>query len=842
MNRKFIVTIIVWVLILLFSMYLASQSFAHLSYNENVTLPSNSKAFIATNLLSKYFPSGSGNNSIDIVLVNSTPYEDYLIEQKLLNIPLITNVSGVPNVYISYANFLGKVVNETGSLLNESAYALYIFPEKFLFLLNETHNETLALSEAEKGMPSSYSSFYENFANTYVKTENYTLAFEVGISTLNKTQLIALAFINPQGFVTPEYVEKQLPIATAKVLNISPQVSSLLLFKSVNNALESDPKAFFRLLNPPSSLLAVYSKNHTDVILIYTKYSATAVYPNGTFIDEQIVPQVKESVKEVFNGTFYVTGETPVFAELSQLQNEYDAITFILIFAFLLVVTAIYFRSILAPIITLITISLSIISGLAMVTLVSLVTKQQIDFQVIEPMIAVIMGVGTDYSIFLLSRFREELSKGVDKWKAMEISVKTSGKAILISGTTVTIVFLSMTFIPFAGQWGLIIGLSVPFAVGIAVTLLPIIYGALGKKVFWPSKEFKVKPRFEKVAKLSTSKPVIVFVIALVIGLIAGFYVFSTPLNLNFQSYLPNTPAVQGLNVINRAFGENYLNPVLVVFNYSHPITLQDLIQVGKFEAEVSKLNGVEEVFGPVPLNFNGTITPSVLSMFKANVGNNNRTLLVTIIPSYKYDSIQAYNLVKEIQSLTETGYVGGTTADYLAFMDYLFPYYYTLMLLLPVVLAIIVAIFIRSIRIGIGVSLSIILTIVSALAIVYLGFRVSPNVGILFLIPIAVYVLMMGLGNDYSIFILSRVKEEIENGEKDPIVKGLSISANTITALGVILAFSFGALAINPIKSIQELGLAIALAAILDTFIVRTIIYPAILKISLVKRVEQSK
>ena len=834
-KKRITVTIIIWAFIILFSLFSASQSFTHLSYNENYTLPSNSKAYIATNLLSKYFPSGSGNNSIDIVLMNSTPYQDYLVEQKLLKVPLITNVSGVPNVYITYANFLGKIINETGELLNQSAYALYVFPAKFNFFYNQTHNSTLALSLAEKGMPSSYSSFYMKYSEAFSETHNSTLSFIAGEQTLNKTQLVALAFIKP-GNITA-----QLPNATSKLLNISSQLTSLLLFHSVNGALNASPQSFFSLINPPSSLLAVYSKNHTDVILVYTKYQATYVYPNGTFADEVILPQIKGEISQVFHGKFYVTGETPLFVDLSNLQNEYDAITFLLIFVFLFVVTAIYFRSIIAPLVTLVTISLSLLSSFALITLVSIVTKQQINFQVIEPLIAVIMGVGTDYSIFLLSRYREELGNGIEKWKAMEISVKTSGKAILISGTTVTLVFLSLGFIPFASQWGLIIGFSIPFTVAIATTLLPLIYGALGRKTFWPSKNFKAKPNFEKFAKFSTSKPGTVLIVFLIVGIVAGIYVFSTPLNLNFESYLPNTPSVQGLNAINKAFGENYLNPILVVFNYSHPITVNDLEAVGQFEAKVKNLSGIDEVFGPAPPGFNGTITPSVLSMYKANVGENNRTLLVTIIPAYKYDSVQAYNLVKEIQGLTN-GYVGGTTAGYLAFIDYLFPFYYTLMIVLPLVLAVVVSIFMRSIRVGLGVALTIVFTVVSSLSIVYLLFGVSPDIGILFLIPIVVYVLMMGLGNDYSIFILSRVKEEVEKGEENPIVKGLSMSAGTVTALGVILAFSFGALAITPIKSIQEIGIAIALAAIIDTFIVRTIAYPAILKLSIVKKRETAR
>jgi len=834
-KKRIIVTVVIWTFIILFSLYSASQSFAHLSYNENVTLPSNSKAYIANELLSKYFPSGSGNNSIDVVLVNSTPYQDYLVEQKLLKIPLITNVSGVPNVYITYATFLGKVINETAELLNQSAYALYVFPAKFEFIYNQTGNATLALNEAEKGMPPSYSSFYVKYAEVFSETHNSTLAFIAGTQTLNQTQLIALAFIKP-GNITA-----QLPNATSNVLNISPAVVSMLLFHSINEVLNASPQTFFSLIKPPSSLLAIYSKNGVDVLLVYTKYQATYVYPNGTFADELIVPQIKDDVSQVFHGKFYVTGETPLFAELSKIQNEYDAITFLLIFAFLFAVTAVYFRSIIAPLVTLITISLSLLSGFALITLISVITRQQIDFQVVEPLIAVIMGVGTDYSVFLLSRYREELGNGVEKWKAMEISVKTSGRAILISGTTVTIVFLSLTFIPFASQWGLVIGLSIPFTVAIATTLLPIIYGALGAKTFWPSKNLKAKPSFEKFAKFSTSKPGIVLVAFLIVGIVAGIYVFTTPLNLNFESYLPNTPAVQGLNVIYNAFGENYLNPVLVVFNYSHPITVKDLEAVGQFEKEVENLSGVSEVFGPVPPGFNGTVTPSVLSMYKANVGTNNRTLLVTIIPTYKYDSIQAYHLVKEIQGMTN-GFVGGTTASYLAFIDYLFPYYYALMFVLPLVLAIVVSIFMRSVRVGFGVALTIVFSVVSALSIVYLTFGVSPDIGILFLIPIVVYVLMMGLGNDYSIFILSRVKEEVEKGEENPIVKGLTMSAGTVTALGVILAFSFGALAITPIKSVQEIGIAIALAALIDTFIVRTLAYPAILKLSIVKRKETAK
>ena len=841
-NSKIVV--VIWTIIILVSLFLASQSFTHLTYNENVTIPQDSKAYIANELLSKYFPSGSQNNSIDVVLVNATPYENYLVEEKILKQPLVTNVSGLANVYISYATFLGRAINETGELVNESAFALFIYPQLFVKYYYATHNISIAETMASKGMPVNYTSFYQTFAKVYALTHNYTIAFEEGVSKLNKTELIALYAFPDKNSINASYINAELPYAVARVLNISPQISALLLFKSINEVLNESPSQFFSLITPPPSLTAIYEKNNVSVILVYTKYPATYSFPNGTFADELAVPYIQNAVKSVYNGKFYITGTTPVIAQLSRLSNEYDAITFVLVFFFLVLIIGIYFRSIIAPLITLTLISLSTIIGFGLITVISVVTNQLINFQVIEPMIAVLMGIGADYSVFLLSRFREELGKGASKEEAMKISVKTSGKAIIISGLSVTLVFLSMTFIPFASQWGLVIGLSVPFTVGIAVTLLPIIYGKMGWKVFWPSKNLKVRPRFENVVRSSVRRYKTVIISSLIVGVLVGLYLISIPLNLNFTAYLPNTPAVQGLNVINNAFGENYLNPVLIVFNYSHPITIKDLERVGQFELQLENMNGVEEVFGPVPPGFNGTVTPTVLSDYKANVGLNNRTLLVTVIPSYKYDTVQAYHLVKDIEGLASSygGYVGGTTADYLAFMNYLFPYYHALLILLPLALAIVVSLFIRSFKIGVGVSLSILLSIGLSLTVVYLLFQVSPDVGVLFLIPIVVYVLMMGLGNDYSIFILTRVKEEFERGTDEAIVKGLSISANTVTALGVILAFSFGALAVEPIKSIQELGLAIALAALFDTFVIRVFIYPAILHLALPKRKEKEK
>ncbi|MCY0873431.1 MAG: MMPL family transporter [Acidianus infernus] len=757
MNRKLV--IVLWIIGILIAILLSSQSSNYLNYNENTTIPPSYPAAKAQELLSEYFHGGNINNSIDVVLINSTPQEVYKAVKIINEINGVCKTESIINAYLAYDEILGKEINYTG-----------------------------------------YKIIEENKGN-----------------------------ISPQELKEEISQYLHIPLYYTCLFNISPQ-----------NLLIKNETAFF-LITPPSQFISTYEAKNVSVIFVYTKYCPNYNFKNGTYPDGEISCQIQSKLSKCGFNNFYLTGPAPLVQELSSSESQRQAITFALVFIALLLITGIYFRSILAPIITLSIIALSVIFGMAIVTLVGKF-YHPVDFQAIEPMISVLLGIGTDYSVFLLSRFKEELSKGRNKEEAMEISVKTSGKAILISGSAVTLVFLSLSFIPYLHTWGLTIGFSVPITVLIAVSLLPIIYGKIGSKIFWPSHlSFSENKSLGNLARIAMKKPKTTLAISVIIGLLALAFILSVPLSLDFTSGLPNIPAVKGLKILENAFGQSFVNPVLIVFNESSTVMNSTyvntslLIQIAKIEENISKLSGVKQLIGPVPCNFNGTITPEILHQIRENLGTNNKTLLVTVIMNYGTYTQQAQKLVLTIQKIVKPyhGYVGGTTASVIDALDYLLPYYEMLIIILPIILIISLTAFLRSIKISIGAVGTILLSITLSLTIIYLLFRSAD--GILFFIPITIFVLMIGLGNDYSIFILTRVKEEIEKERSiESIVKAISISAGAVTALGVILAASFGVLAIDPIKPIAELGIGIAIAALLDTFIIRIFIYPAILKIAL--------
>ncbi|ARM76635.1 MMPL family transporter [Acidianus manzaensis] len=751
MNKKLIV--IIWAIAILIGILLSSQSSNYLNYNENTTIPSYYPSAKAQTLLNEYFHGGNENNTIDVVLINSTPEQDYQVQQIISKVSGVTNVESIVTAYLQYDEQLGKIINLTG-----------------FTILKEQPNISIEELKIE----------------------------------ISKTL--------------------KIPIYYTSLFNISP-----------NKLLENNQTEFFQI-KPPANFTSLYLAKNVSVLFVYTKYGPNYNFKNGTYPAGEISQQINSKLKTSnINVKYYLTGTAPLVQELSQSENQRQDITFALVFIVLLVIMAIYFRSIIAPIVSMGVIGLSMIFGLAIVTLVGKF-YHPVDFEVIEPMISVLLGIGADYSVFLLSRFKEELAKGNSKEIATRTSVKTSGKAILISGTAVTLVFLSLSFIPYLHSWGLTIGFSVPITVLLAVTLLPIIYGKIGEKIFWPSKPKLTSNRtLGKIAEITMKKPKTTLAIATFLGILALFFVLSVPLSLDFTSGLPNIQAVKGLDILENAFGNSFVNPTLIVFNSSHVINTSYLIKIANIEKNISKLQGVKSIIGPVPPNFNGTYTPTVLADLKANVGSNNKTLLVTIITNYDPYSTQAQNLVNKIQTEVSpyNGYVGGTTASVIDALNYLLPYYEILIIVLPIVLIASLTAFLKSIKISIGAVATILLSIVLSLSIIYSLYKSSE--GILFFIPITIFVLMMGLGNDYSIFILTRVKEEIENERSlESIIRAISISAGAVTALGVILASSFAVLAIDPIKPIAELGIGIAIAALLDTFVIRIFIYPALLKLIL--------
>ena len=186
-------------------------------------------------------------------------------------------------------------------------------------------------------------------------------------------------------------------------------------------------------------------------------------------------------------GSALVTGGDAISYDFSQSTLSDVSLILPITIILLIVATGLFFRSVLTPFITLGTIGVAL--GLAQVFIVlvaALIAK--VDFTVPTILLTVIIGVGTDYSVFILARYREERVGGASVQQAIETSVTWAGESITTSGATVIISFLSLSFtsVVFLRSMGYVVGLGVLVALLIALTMVPGVVGMVGGRTFWP--------------------------------------------------------------------------------------------------------------------------------------------------------------------------------------------------------------------------------------------------------------------------------------------------------------------------------------------------------------------
>jgi RND superfamily putative drug exporter len=396
-----------------------------------------------------------------------------------------------------------------------------------------------------------------------------------------------------------------------------------------------------------------------------------------------------------------VTGENALNTDFgASATADLDLILPVTI-ALLLIATGLFFRSIVTPIVTLGSIGVGL--GISMIFIVLIGTfVNQVDFMIPTVLLTVLLGVGTDYSIFIIARHREEMMNGLSVKEAIVKSVTWAGESIATSGTTVIISFLglSATSIILLQTLGLIVGAGVIVVLACSLTLVPALAALLGEKLFWPNcgarfskyaknsnaKAQKKGGYFTRSGKFSVKHAKALILVAIVIT-IPLFYVYAstTPTYDFLGGADKNLESIKASNMLSDSFGGSTMFPTYVVVNFSSP-----LIENGCFNAtemaalqEMStyQLNhpDIKQVTGPTmpygtPINC-GNITDTNSSDYTSitqSIGADNKTALLTVEFSIDPYSSQALSDAEEIRtSLHETFddangvtaiYVGGTT------------------------------------------------------------------------------------------------------------------------------------------------------------------------------------
>jgi Predicted exporters of the RND superfamily len=586
-----------------------------------------------------------------------------------------------------------------------------------------------------------------------------------------------------------------------------------LLTKFIGNATEARSYVVANgLKGAPSFVTAssVSSDNSSFLITLQLNYTAGTTLSGGTSPSEVLTPKVENLTNQYLGQRAYVTGNGPIQYE-TQLLTQKSAFIFPFLFVVLAVAVGVTLRSFRGSLLTLLFVSLTTIIGYFSVFATGVLIGH-VDYVVNYTLTAVLLGITTDYLVFIAVRYREELRGGRER--AIEAASKRASRAVLISGLTVGLSLATFSLVPGFLSWGIVLLIAIIISTSMMVTLLPSMLNRFGGRIF-PSPSKQGDPRKSLFYRAASVRRKGLAVLAIVLVAIPAVYLFiHLPTTYNFNAGLPSQlRSVQGLDLLQSKFGL-YTSPIFILTNQS--TSLKD------DASTILHTKGVEKAFGPY-LQGDQLINSTNISEYK--VGQYFYFLVYTNYSAY---SQQAASLVKELRS---HGFlVGGLPASVVDLRGQNSRDYTLLELLIVVVVGLVLGISFRSWKYPLISLTGVFMSITWATGLLYIISRFLLGEQLIYLVPVVLFVILMSLGNDYTVFIISRIEEERD--EKEGVPLAMAKTGGTVTSLGLILAVSLGVLALIPVGFLQQIGIGFVLSLIIDTFVIRTIYLPAVIQL----------
>jgi len=574
--------------------------------------------------------------------------------------------------------------------------------------------------------------------------------------------------------------------------------------------------------------------------------------------------------------TTYVTGDAAISEDMrASSENDMKMIEPVTVFI-IVVLMGLMFRSVLTYFLPLGAVGVAIGIGQALVFVVGTLVAP-VNVMINTMLFAILMGVGTDYAIFIISRYREERIRGADRKQAVHASVTWAGESIVTSGATVIIAFFAMSIssFPMVQMMGLSLGLGILVALLVALTLVPALLLLLGNRIFWPTtgKRFeryaaKVMQKrtdakhgyFHRAGKFAVKHAKVVIIAAILVSVPSTYLFVTQETSFDFIGAMGNTEGIEGMNAMGDDFGLGRIMPTQVVitgdtlvydestgFNTAYLDAIENITATIAAEGMVQQVTGVTRPYGEAIDYRNLDALPEELRTqlidgMLQSVGSDGRSVLLTVVLKEQPMSVDAVNFMPALRDeLAEakaaqpaladaTILVGGSTAsNYDMSLDTTSQFTF-IEIVVVIGIFLVLMIVLGSLLLPAFAVVSIAMSITWAFALTYLVFGVWLSVPILWLVPLVLFVVLMGIGMDYNVFILTRIREEVHKGKeiKQAVVDAVDWTGGIITALALIMAGAFGSIMLSSNAMLQQFGFALLVAVLLDAMVVRTYIVPA--------------
>lgn len=430
----------------------------------------------------------------------------------------------------------------------------------------------------------------------------------------------------------------------------------------------------------------------------------------------------------------------------------------------------------------------------------------------------VLFGVGTDYVVFLLFRYRERLRLGEDKRTAMQVAVSRLGESIAVSALAVAVSFGALLLSGFGSfrVLGPVLAVAVLTMVLACLTLVPAVFMLLGRAAFWPSKAWQRQPRNGLAARtgdLVARRPMAVALaaVAILVGLGAASLGFKA--DYDSQSLPAGTESVRAMQQLESGFPAGVLAPTQVYLTGSG-------MSEPKAEAFAKKLAEVPVVGTVGGVRVNGNVAEVTLLLADDPMSDKALAGMKDQLRPAAHAAAPAGT----------TAWVGGQTS---VFTDVAAVVERDQTVVFPIAGAMIGVVLLFMLR-GLLAPLYLLAAVVggffATLGATVLAYQViggAPGLG--FTLPIIVYMFVASIGTDYNILMIARIREELQAGHapRQAAAVALRQAGAPVAAAGVILAGSFGVLAISP--ALGQIGFAVGTGVLLSTFVLSWLLIPAL-------------
>ena len=547
----------------------------------------------------------------------------------------------------------------------------------------------------------------------------------------------------------------------------------------------------------------------------------------------------------------FVTGPAGFTADLVEAFSGIDGILLLVALIAVFIILIVVYRSFLLPVAVLATSLFALTVALLTVWWLAKAGVLLLSGQTQGILFILVIGAATDYSLLYVSRYREELRVQQDKWTATMRAIRGSFEPILASGGTVIAGLLCLLFsdLKSNSSLGPVASIGIVFAMLSALTLLPSILFAFGRAGFWPRRP-KYEPEvvaaeggvpsrglWPRVGRLIRRRPRAIWIVTAVVLLIGAMGVTQLQAQGVPQSdlVLGASEARDGQAALGEHFPGGSGSPVSVLVAEDQLQTAADVL-LGSDGVDGVAVLSTDSPSGTAPVTADGisAFGPPGTPAPEPTVSEGEVLLQGTLTDAA--DSAAAEQTVRELRAAFAAdgtdALVGGVTATAIDTND---ASIHDRTLIIPIVLLVILVILMLLLRSVVAPVLLVLTTVVSfgtALGVSALVFDfVFDFPGADPAVPLYGFVFLVALGIDYNIFLATRIREEsLQHGTREGIIRGLSVTGGVITSAGLVLAATFAALSVIPILFLAQISFIVAFGVLLDTFIVRALLVPALM------------